>query len=102
MELDFGWTSEAEMSMIVHPLPHQAWLATPVVEVLSKLIVVKVGASSASAKAVPDHLELSFRQSETQHPCLLSPPSSLGRMTLEYSCLSSLVLPAMSLLLLLF
>lgn len=50
MELDFGWTSEAEMSMIVHPMPHQAWLATPVVEVLSKLIVVKVGASSASAK----------------------------------------------------
>lgn len=43
MELDFGWTSEAEMSMIVHPMPHQAWLATPVVEILSKLIVVKVG-----------------------------------------------------------
>ncbi len=42
MELDFGWTSDAEMSMIVHPMPHQAWLATPVVEVLSKLIVVKV------------------------------------------------------------
>ena len=42
MELDFGWTSEAEMSMIVHPMPHQAWLATPVVEILSKLIVVKV------------------------------------------------------------
>ena len=42
MELDFGWTSDAEMSMIVHPMPHQAWLATPVVEILSKLIVVKV------------------------------------------------------------
>ena len=42
LELDFGWTSEAEMSMIVHPMPHQAWLATPVVEILSKLIVVKV------------------------------------------------------------
>lgn len=42
MELDFGWSSDAEMSMIVHPMPHQAWLATPVVEVLSKLIVVKV------------------------------------------------------------
>lgn len=43
LELDFGWTSDAEMSLIVHPMPHQAWLATPVVEVLSKLIVVKVG-----------------------------------------------------------
>ncbi|KAA6419256.1 MAG: hypothetical protein FRX49_10780, partial [Trebouxia sp. A1-2] len=43
MELDLGWTSEAEVSMIVHPMPHQAWLATPVVEILSKLIVVKVG-----------------------------------------------------------
>lgn len=42
LELDFGWTSDAELSMIVHPMPHQAWLATPVVEVLSKLIVVKV------------------------------------------------------------
>ena len=42
LELDFGWTSDAEMSLIVHPMPHQAWLATPVVEVLSKLIVVKV------------------------------------------------------------
>ena len=44
MELDFGWTSGAEVSMIVHPMPHQAWLATPLVEILSKLIVVKVGA----------------------------------------------------------
>ena len=52
MELDFGWTSDAEMSMIVHPMPHQAWLATPVVEVLSKLIVVKVGASNTVGKAV--------------------------------------------------
>lgn len=43
IELDVGWTSDAEMSMIVHPMPHQAWLATPVVEILSKLIVVKVG-----------------------------------------------------------
>lgn len=55
MELDFGWTSEAEMSMIVHPMPHQAWLATPVVEILSKLIVVKVGASSAPAKEGIDY-----------------------------------------------
>lgn len=45
MELDLGWTSEAEVSMIVHPMPHQAWLATPVVEILSKLIVVKVRTS---------------------------------------------------------
>ncbi|KAL3139207.1 hypothetical protein ABBQ32_005978 [Trebouxia sp. C0010 RCD-2024] len=43
MELDFGWTSDAEMSMVVHPMPHSAWLATPVIEILSKLIVVKVG-----------------------------------------------------------
>ena len=42
IELDLGWTSDAEMSMIVHPVPHQAWLATPIVEVVSKLFVVKV------------------------------------------------------------
>lgn len=58
MELDFGWTSDAEMSMIVHPMPHQAWLATPVVEVLSKLIVVKVGASNTAATAVSTWLML--------------------------------------------
>lgn len=44
MELDFGWNSDAEVSMVVHPMPHSAWLATPVIEILSKLIVVKVGA----------------------------------------------------------
>ena len=53
LELDFGWTSEAELSMIVHPMPHQAWLATPVVEVLSKLIVVKVIASIVLLQSLP-------------------------------------------------
>lgn len=50
MELDFGWTSDAEMSMVVHPVPHSAWLATPVVEILSKLIVVKVGSAMDHVK----------------------------------------------------
>lgn len=30
------------MSRLVHAVPYQPWLATPVVEVLSELIVVKV------------------------------------------------------------
>lgn len=50
MELDFGWTSDAEMSMVVHPMPHSAWLATPVIEILSKLIVVKVGSAMDLSK----------------------------------------------------
>lgn len=53
LELDFGWTSDAEISLIVHPMPHQAWLATPVVEVLSKLIVVKVGCRLTDPSSAP-------------------------------------------------